>query len=124
MKMALLIGLGGGLGSIARFFSQRAVAVYLPVSFPYGTFFVNIAGSLLIGIFFGISEKANVFSPEVRLFLTTGFCGGFTTFSTLALDGVMLIREAQYLYLGLYLGLSIILGIAATLAGIALIKIL
>lgn len=122
--MALLVGLGGGLGSIARYLSQRAVAQYLPVSFPYGTFFVNILGSFLIGILFGISEKSNLFSPEVRLFLTVGFCGGFTTFSTFTLDGLMLIRDAQYLYLTLYIGLSVMLGLAATFAGVAIIKFL
>ncbi len=124
MKMLLIVGLGGGLGSIARFLSQKTVAQFLPVSFPYGTFFINILGSFLIGIFFGISEKSNVLSPEVRLFLTTGFCGGFTTFSTFSLDSLMLIRDAQYLYFGLYAGLSVLLGLAATFAGVALIKFL
>jgi CrcB protein len=124
MKILLFVGLGGGLGSIARYLSQKAVALYLPISFPYGTFFVNVVGCLLIGIFFGISEKANVLSPEARLFLTTGFCGGFTTFSTFALDGLMLLRDAQYFYFIFYVVLSILLGLAATFAGIALIKLL
>jgi CrcB protein len=124
MKILLIIGLGGGLGSIVRFLSQKAVAQFLPVSFPYGTFFINILGSFLIGIFFGISEKSNILSPEVRLFLTTGFCGGFTTFSTFSLDGLMLIRDGQYLYLGLYAGLSVLLGLAATFAGVALMKVI
>lgn len=124
MKIALLVGLGGGLGSIARYLSQRAVAMYLPIYFPFGTFLVNIAGCFLIGIFYGISEKANIFSPEVRLFLTTGFCGGFTTFSTFTLDGLMLLRDTQHIYFAIYVGLSVILGIAATFLGIALIKLL
>lgn len=120
--MLLIVGLGGGLGSIARYVSQRAVAMYLPVSFPYGTFFINILGSFLIGIIFGISEKSNILSPEIRLFLTVGFCGGFTTFSTFSLDSLWLIRDAQYLNFGLYATLSVILGLAATFAGIAIVK--
>jgi CrcB protein len=124
MKMLLIVGLGGGLGSIARYVSQRAVALYLPVSFPYGTFFINILGSFLIGIIFGISEKSNILSPEIRLFLTMGFCGGFTTFSSFSLDSLMLIRDAQYLNFGLYAGLSVFLGLAATIAGIAIVKLL
>jgi len=124
MKMLLMVGLGGGLGSIARFLSQRMVAQYLPMSFPFGTFFINILGSFLIGVFFAISEKSNVLSPEARLFLTTGLCGGFTTFSTFSLDGLMLIRDAQYFYLGIYITLSVMLGLAATIAGIAFVKFL
>lgn len=124
MKFLLIVGLGGGLGSIARYLSQRFVAQYFPLSFPYGTFLVNILGSFLIGIFFAISEKTNVLSPEVRLFITAGFCGGFTTFSTFSLDGLMLLRDAQYLYFGLFVVLSVLLGLAATIAGVMLVKFL
>lgn len=124
LKISLLVGLGGFLGSIARFLSQRWVSQWLSVSFPFGTFIVNIVGCFLIGIFFGISEKTNTFSPELRMFLTTGFCGGFTTFSTFSMDGIMLLRNAQYGYLGLYIGGSVILGVAATFLAIALIKML
>lgn len=123
MKLALLVGLGGGLGSIARYLSQRAVAMYLPIAFPFGTFLVNILGCFLIGVFYGISDRTNVFTPEVRLLLTTGFCGGFTTFSAFTLDSLTLLRDTHHIYFALYVGLSVMLGIAATFLGIALIKL-
>ena len=122
MKILFLVGIGGGLGTIARYLSQKAAGLYLPLSFPYGTFLVNIAGSLIIGLIFGLSEKTSI-SPEVRLFLATGFCGGFTTFSTFTLDALMMIRGGHYIYLSLYIVLSIVLGLAATFGGVALARL-
>jgi protein CrcB len=82
LKSILIAGIGGFIGTVFRFLVSRYIQVtYLSV-FPWGTFLVNILGSLLIGIFYGISEKGNFMSPEWRIFLTVGICGGFTTFST------------------------------------------
>lgn len=88
----------------------------VPYSFPWATFTVNIAGSFLIGLFYALSARFNL-SAEVRLLLTAGFCGGFTTFSTFSNDGLTLIKGGFCGMFLLYTLLSITLGILATLAG-------
>ncbi len=123
VRMILIVGFGGFLGSSVRFVSQRLISNYFPISFPLGTFIINILGCLLIGIIFGISEKANVLKPEMRMFLATGFCGGFTTFSTFSLDCIGLLRDSQYLYVFVYIALSVVLGLFATYLGILFIKL-
>lgn len=120
MRILLLIGAGGFLGSIARYLTQQGISKILPVVFPFGTFIVNLAGCFLIGVLYAFSDRNNMLSNEWRLFLTTGFCGGFTTFSTFSVESYSLIREEQYLYFALYAGLSVVLGILATFLGIAI----
>ena len=120
----MIVGFGGFLGTAARFGSVRLISNLTTISFPYGTLFVNIAGSFLIGILYALGNKTTILSPEMRLLLATGFCGGFTTFSTFALDCVNLMRDEQYISIFLYIFISIILGILAVLMGIWLIKLL
>lgn len=124
MKAILAIALGSAIGGICRYFSQLYLARWYPGSFPLGTFVVNILGCFLIGIFYALGEKGNLLTPEMRLFLTTGFCGGFTTFSTFAYENVNLLRTGDFVYAGLYLSGSIVLGIAGVYLGILLIKLL
>lgn len=95
-----------------------------PFTFPLGTFIVNTTGCLLIGLFYALSEKGNLLTPEWRLALTTGLCGGFTTFSTFAYENMNLLRTGDYLYFGLYILASVALGIAAVYLGIITIKYL
>lgn len=122
LKMFLITGAGGFLGSGFRYLAQRLIADFLPVSFPYGTLIINIAGSLLIGIVFALGEKTRILTPEMRIFLAVGVCGGFTTFSTFSLDTYTLLKDSQYLYLSVYVFLSVLLSISATIAGIWIIK--
>lgn len=124
IRILLIIGAGGFLGTIARYLTQQGVIRILPVIFPYGTLAVNIAGCFLIGIFYALADRGDALSPEWRFFLTTGFCGGFTTFSTFSYESYNLIRDEQYLYLSLYVGISVIIGIMATFLGILLIRML
>lgn len=113
----LYVFLGGGLGSALRFAVQQLLHErILPYSFPWATFAVNIAGSFLIGLFYALTARYQL-SPEVRLLLTTGFCGGFTTFSTFSNDGVQMIQKGAYLPFTGYMLLSIALGILAVIAG-------
>ncbi|MBK9731298.1 MAG: fluoride efflux transporter CrcB [Chitinophagaceae bacterium] len=121
-KLLIIVGLGGFLGTVARFLSQQLVYKLYPVVFPYGTLVVNITGCFLIGIFYALSERGNVLSPDWRMFLTTGFCGGFTTFSAFTYESVQLINNKDYLYLAIYASVSVAAGIAATFAGIWLTK--
>lgn len=120
--MILLVGAGGAVGSVARFLSQQMIARYYPSSFPWGTLIVNIVGCFIIGIVYAFGEKGNLLSPEMRLLLATGFCGGFTTFSTFAYENISLMREGELLYTFLYIAASIIIGFLAAYIGIFVVK--
>jgi CrcB protein len=114
--------MGGFLGTVSRYLSTFYVHKWVPVSFPLGTFLVNIVGCLLIGIFYGISEKTLLMTDQWRLFLTIGFCGGFTTFSTFANDNLMMVKDQQFLYMALYTIGSVALGLLMVYLGQLLIK--
>jgi len=122
VKNLLLIGLGGFVGSIARYFVSKLNLQVDFLSIPVGTLLVNIGGSLLIGLLIGISERSTLLTPEWRMFLMIGLCGGFTTFSTFAGENLTLMRNGQFLAVLLYTGLSIFLGFIAVFAGYSTIK--
>lgn len=122
MKELLYIFLGGGTGSVLRYLIHFIINGKTPVvGFPWATFTVNILGSLLIGVFYSLSARLN-FSSEVRLLLTVGLCGGFTTFSTLSNESLQLIKEGSYLLFSIYVLLSITLGMVAVLLGTLISK--
>ena len=119
MYKLLLVFIGGGSGSVLRYligkyFNQVEHNVFL------GTFMVNILGSLFIGLLFGLAEKSHVLTPNQTLLLATGFCGGFTTFSTFALENSSLIKSGNYFMLFLYISSSVVLGILAVFLGMYL----
>jgi len=123
VKSILIVGLGGFIGTVARFLISRYFQENVLSVFPWSTFIVNIIGCLLIGIIYGISEKGDVLSPEIRLFLTVGICGGFTTFSTFSNDSFMLIREQEWMRFALYTSLSVFIGLMAVYIGRFIIKL-
>jgi fluoride exporter len=124
IKQFALIGLGGGIGSIARYLCQKWFSENYPQPFPWGTFIVNLSGCFLIGIIYAATEKTSVLSPQLRLLLITGFCGGFTTFSTFAFENMNLLRTGDTIYFLIYTIGSVVLGICAVFAGIAIMKLL
>ena len=124
LKTLLFIGSGSFLGGIARYLTSRAVQGSMASSFPYGTFVVNLLGCLLIGVIFGLTERTNWITDEWRIFLTVGFCGGFTTFSTFANENMALLRDGNLLHFALYTGLSVFLGLTAVYFGNAITKFL
>ena len=124
LKTVLIVFSGSGIGGVARYGIQTWVFRIYPFTFPLGTFIVNTIGCFLIGLFYALGEKGDLLSPEWRLALTTGLCGGFTTFSTFAYENMNLLRTGDYLYFSLYTAGSVVLGIAAVYAGILTIKYL
>lgn len=123
MRIVFLIGMGSFFGGVFRYLLTQLIHSKYLLTFPLGTFGVNILGSLLIGIVFGISEKFN-FPLEWKLFLATGILGGFTTFSAFSNETVTLLKEGQLWMAGSYVLSSVILGLLATYTGLSLIKVL
>ncbi|MFH0758595.1 MAG: fluoride efflux transporter CrcB [Bacteroidota bacterium] len=117
IKNLLLVGLGGSIGSMARYLISRLSAHVEWLSVPIGTLTVNVLGSLLIGFLIGISEKSPILTVELRMLLMVGLCGGFTTFSSFTGENLMMMRSGQFLSLFLYTGLSILLGFTAVWFG-------
>lgn len=117
MKEILLLGMGGFAGTTLRYGMQQLVHKYVNLVFPLGTFLVNVSGCFLIGLFYGLAVKYQM-GQGWRLLLITGLCGGYTTFSAFSYESIELFRQGNYLYLTLYLFLSVALGIAATIAGL------
>lgn len=124
MKEMLLIGFGGFIGSVARYYVSRLNLLVDFLSIPMGTLVVNIAGSLLLGFLTGIAERSTLMNVELRLFLMIGICGGFTTFSTFTGENLMLMRNGQFITVILYSGISIVFGFLAVILGYFLTKLL
>lgn len=111
----LYVFLGGGTGAVLRYLVSEGWKQWqsqqgLSFAFPWPTFIVNVLGSLLIGLFYTHSQDWGL-SPSTRLLLTTGLCGGFTTFSTFSYETFSLLRGGMYGACALYVGLSLILGL-------------
>ena len=115
----LLVGLGGALGSIARYWCSGFMARHFGETFPVGTLFVNVSGSFAIGFFATISgtEGRWLVGPSGRNFFMTGICGGYTTFSSFSFQTLNLMRDEEWLYAGLNAALSMLLCLAGVWLG-------
>ncbi|WP_299118974.1 fluoride efflux transporter CrcB [uncultured Winogradskyella sp.] len=121
MKQLLLVFVGGGFGSVLRFI----IGKWLNSSengIPYGTFAANIIGSLLIGIILGLAAKNETLSQSQTLLLATGFCGGFTTFSTFAYENHVFLKSGDFTSFALYTIASFVIGFLAVFLGLYLVK--
>ena len=111
LKGLLLVGVGGAVGSMSRYGVSLIINKFTQNPFPFGTFAINIIGSLLIGILFGLLARHQWLQVGGYLLLASGFCGGFTTFSTFALENVTLMQKGQSTLAILYIGLSVVIGL-------------
>ena len=113
-----LVFLGGGLGAAARHGVNRLALAWLGPAFPWGTLAVNVAGSLAMGLLIGLFAALET-GQSTRLFLTTGFLGGFTTFSAFSLDALALYQRGEPALAAAYVAASVLLSLAAIAAGLA-----
>ncbi len=114
----LIVGIGGMIGTVGRYLCSHFIR---HDGFPYATFMVNVLGSLLIGVIMGMAARQEGFG-NWRLFLATGICGGFTTFSAFAWENMQLLQQQRFGSFLLYTGFSLLLGLAAVFAGYWLTK--
>ncbi len=123
LKNILLVALGGAAGSVARYLLSKAIQDTAATAFPWGTMAVNVAGCLLIGLLYGLaSGDGTRLGADLKLMLTVGFCGGFTTFSTFANESLTLAKTGDALLSAAYIGSSVALGMLAVMAGAQLAK--
>ena len=112
------VALGSAVGGVARFALSVFVQQRVGPNFPVGTLVVNISGSFVLGLILRYALGTQAITPEVRALLTTGFCGGYTTFSTFTYDTMLLLEDAQTSRAGLYVLLSVGLSLAGAWLGI------
>jgi CrcB protein len=121
LNFLILVGIGGMIGSIARYWTTVNFGK-ISTGFPLGTLTVNLIGCFVIAVVATLAEKTTLISPETRLFLATGLCGGLTTFSSLTYEVAMLLRDEEWWYAGIYLGTSVIGGFVALYLGFLIIN--
>jgi fluoride exporter len=124
IKTIMLVGAGGFIGSVARYFVSKLNIASGLFSVPVGTLIVNVLGSFILGVLVGLAGRNAAFTPEWRLFLMVGVCGGFTTFSTFAGENLTLMHNGQFMAMALYTGLSVFLGFLAVFFGYSLSKLI
>jgi CrcB protein len=117
LKTILIVGSGGFIGSVARYYVSKLNLHIDFFSIPVGTLLVNVLGCFVIGFLTGIADKSAILTVEWRMFLMVGICGGFTTFSSFANENLMLLHNGLMLSILLYTGLSILLGFTAVYLG-------
>lgn len=120
----LIIALGGGIGSALRYAVSKFVQDSTNGAFPYHTFAVNIVGCLLIGLFYGLAARGHLGNNTTTLLLTTGLCGGFTTFSTFCNENITLLRGDNALTALVYVASSVFCGLLAVALGYLIIDII
>src|SRR5215217_258087 len=120
----LWVGAGSALGGMSRFGLSHAIQSRLITPFPVATLLINAVGSLILGFVVRVALGSTVLTSEAQLFLTTGFCGGFTTFSTFSYETVRLLEDGDYRRAGLYALASVVLSLIGVLVGFSMARLM
>ena len=123
IKTLIYISIGGAIGSVLRYLTSVLVNKYWATNFPMATFLTNVLGCFLIGFIIGILENNQLTNSNLKWFLITGFCGGFTTFSTFELENLSLFQNQNSAIAFLYIGASVIFGLASVWLGLFVTKL-
>src|SRR6266540_6030478 len=115
--MLWYIAVGSAIGGMSRYVIGGLVQRLLDTTFPAGTLLINVTGSFLLGAILRYGVETTTLTPELRAFLTVGFCGGYTTFSTFSYEAVALAEDGQWMHAALYVALSVGLSLVATFVG-------
>ncbi|NEI07309.1 fluoride efflux transporter CrcB [Rhizobium leguminosarum] len=124
MIQALLVAVGGAIGSVLRYYVGQWALRLMGPAFPWGTLAVNVVGCFVIGVFAELIARKFNASVELRLLLITGFLGGFTTFSAFSLDAISLFERGETVAGGIYIAASVGFSMAAVIAGLATMRAL
>lgn len=124
MQNYFIVFVGAGIGGMIRYWGSSFVYKFLPPTFPYGTLFVNLLGSFLIGLIMYYFDANKLINQETRIFLTVGICGGLTTFSTFAYETINFLKQREYFYAGLNSLLNLILTLSALFIAYKISKLL
>ena len=116
MQNYLIVSIGAAIGGAARYWVTNIAYKFFPSTLPYGTLAVNIIGSFIIGFVMYYLDTNEMISPQMRILLTTGFCGGLTTFSTFSFETLNLLRDSEFLLAGTNIILNLVLSIGAAFA--------
>ena len=122
MRMFWAVALGAAAGGVSRFYLATAIQQRLGASFPWGTLAINLSGSLLLGFIIRYALATPAISIEMRALLTTGFCGGYTTFSTYSYETALLFEDGQFGRAATYALGSVVLALVGTFAGFMLAR--
>lgn len=123
IRTIVLVGIGGAIGSICRYLTSIFISRHYPSVFPFATFTANILGCFIIGILLGLFERHQPVNPDLKFLLITGFCGGYTTFSTFSSENLALLHAGNYQTAFTYILFSLLTGILCVWAGIMITKI-
>ena len=120
----ILVCIGAAAGGAARYWTSNVVYKFLPATIPFGTLIVNVIGSFIIGFVMFYLDSNDLISPQMRILLTTGFCGGLTTFSTFSFETINLIKNSEFFLAGTNIILNVVLSFAAVILAYMLGKVL
>ena len=122
MRTFWAVAIGAALGGVARYYLASAIQHRVGATFPWGTLVINVSGSLLLGVLMRYALATPSVSADLRALLTTGFCGGYTTFSTYSYETAALLEDGQYGRAGTYALASVVVALVATFAGFVLAR--